>query len=262
MAVTSQHIQLPRSLDGWMGQFGDDFGFLETAKDCEVAVSYPGTQCRVEEMRLRVQRGQPLFVRGDSVDFAGGVYLYEEPPSTNTLWEGNEDRGTELSYCGRYQYRFMEIWDRKKPVVLFAGLYPMQIRNKLYELAMSANCGGMQVVNLFALKVDQEEDLVDADIGDAIGPLNDRIIRIAAMTSQFSILGWGEQAPGFRSVDVFRGIRNSRARSKLFCYGLSNRISGRKFPVPFRSVKSGSHLLPLHEQHIVRKELGVADDGE
>jgi hypothetical protein len=262
MAAISHTIQLPRSLDDWMGQFGDDFGFLETAKDCEVAVSYPGTAGRVEEMRLRVQRGQPLFVRGDSVDFAGGVYNHEEPPMMNTLWEGNETNGIELSYCGRYQYRAMEIWDKKRPVALFAGLYPMKIRNKLYELAHLANCGGMHIVNLFALRVDHEEDLVDYDIGDAIGPLNDRIIRIAAMTSHFSILGWGEQAPGFRSVDVFRGIRNSRARSKLFCYGLSNRISGRKFPVPFRSVKSGSQLLPLHEQHIVRKELGVADDGE
>ena len=178
------------------------------------------------------------------------------------MWEGDESQGTELSFDGMYQYRAMDIWDKKKPIVLFVGLFPMKLGSKLYELAKSLNCGGMQIVNLFALRVDQEEDLVEASIGDAIGPLNDRIIRIAAMTSHFSVLGWGERAPGFRSVDVFRGIRNSRARSKLFCYGLSNRISGRKFPVPFRSVKVGSQLLPLHEQHIVRKELGVADDGE
>ena len=262
MASTRTNIQLPKSLDGWMSEFGDDFGFIESAQECEAMASYPGTVDRVEELRLRVQRGQPTFIRGDRVDFGSGVYDSEEPPILNTMWEGDELQGIELSFDGMYQYRAMEIWDSKKPIVLFVGLYPMKLRNKLYEIAQSLNCGGMQVVNLFALRVDQEEDLVEASIGDAIGPLNDRIIRIAAMTSHFSILGWGEQAPGFRSVDVFRGIRNSRARTKLFCYGLSNRISGRKYPVPFRSVKVGSQLLPLHEQHLVRRELGVADDGE
>lgn len=234
---------LPASVDGWIEEFGDDFGFLPMV-NVGATKHEPGSIDKVEEMRRRVRRGQPLFSKGDRVFHDGSTSKQFESYATNpkyTSWSGDAYRGIESSDCGRYRYRYWNHWDSKKPIVSFIGLNSESkpgglTDRKLKELAISHGCGGYQMLNLFAAKLDRPQDLWKAD--DPVGDANDRVIRLTVLATSFTICCWGRIGLHLgRSAQVLWALSKTLPRTQTYCYGLTATApgsleDGRKYPYP------------------------------
>lgn len=234
---------LPAGVDAWIAEFGDDFGYQPLVQ-VEPTRFAPGSKDRIEEMRRRVRRGQPLFSKGDRV-FHDGTSTdnfdgYATDPKYTT-WNGDDKRGTEFSECGRYRYRIWNTWDKSKPVVSFIGLYAEaepdgRLDRKLRALATEHGCGGYQSLNLFAAKCASAQDVWTTE--NPVGDANDRVIRLTVLGTSFTICCWGRIGLHLaRSAQVLLALQATLPKCQTYCYGLTEPASGsdddgRKYPYP------------------------------
>ena len=239
---------LPASVDGWIAEFGDDFGFhpLVQAQPSRFA---PGSVDRVEEMRRRIRRGQPLFCKGDRVFHDGTTSEKFDQYATDpeyTTWNGDELKGSEFSECGSYRYRIWNTWDKKKPVVSFIGLHSEshpdgRLDRKLKALAIGHGCGGYQLLNLFAAKCDQPQDVWKTE--NPVGNANDRVIRLTVLGTSFTVCAWGRIGQHLaRSAQVLAALQATLPKCQTYCYGLTEpvggcRDDGRRYPYPTSMTK-------------------------
>ena len=95
------------------------------------------------------------------------------------------ERAADLSPCGRYRYSLTRIWDddERKGHVLWIMLNPSTADascddptiRRCIGFSRAWRCGGMAVVNLFALRSPHPAHLLAAE--DPVGPDNDAHIR-------------------------------------------------------------------------------------
>jgi hypothetical protein len=264
---------LPANLEGWIKRFGDDFGFMELVPIGEPSSLEAGSVERKDELRSRLSKGQPLFSRKDELRSNGARIVGFEQYATDpiwTTWIGKDATGRpaktkescvygmERSVCGKYTYRTWDIWNRKKPIVCFVGLFPKVDRTRkddvrLKDISDSLGCGGYQRVNLFAYRCESNEALWNLTAGeeDSVGQWNDRVIRLAVLSSSFTVCGWGRAGELLgRSSHVLTGIKNST--SKVFCFGLTPKYftlsgTGEKFcfPLSLEKVEIGTKLMEV-----------------
>jgi hypothetical protein len=259
MQVQTEKIMLPATVEGWVNKFQDDFGFMPMVPISHVRQFEPGSPEKVRELRQRLRKGQPLFSRHDLTNLAAAdrakLTQYISDPSW-TVWAGDERKGVEQSECKKWRYRVWETWDEKKPIAMFVGLYnPCSLSEafdpKMKLLAVTAGCGGYQRVNLFAALCKNNEELWKHP--DPIGDWNDRVIRIATMTSHFAICCWGKAGSYLsRSKTVVRGIHGAMKINQLFCYGLTERYKtdpNKPYwtyqPIGLQSVRGDAKPAPL-----------------
>lgn len=249
---------LPASVEKWIAEFGDDFGF-QPMVHVKPTQHEPGSVERVEEMRSRIRRGQPLFAKGDRVFHDGSSSSQFEAYATNpryTVWRGNDQRGVEHSDCGRYRYRIWNNWETGKPIVSFIGLQAEakpdgRLDRKLKALASSHGCGGYQLLNLFAVKCNKPQDVWR--IEDSIGDANDTVIRLSILKTSFTVCCWGRIGLHMgRSSRVLWAVSETIPRARVFCYGLTPQVRGsiddtRKYPYPISigDVQEGSALMAM-----------------
>lgn len=109
-----------------------------------------------------------------------------------------KDKGAIISKCGRYRYSLWRLWDLSLPTMVFVMLNPSTadaehddptIRRCL-ERARREH-GGLEVVNLFALRSTDPDMLYDRSAVDAIGPENDTHIAAAVRSACMVICAWG-----------------------------------------------------------------------
>lgn len=96
-----------------------------------------------------------------------------------------------ISNCGTYRYQLARTWDGAKPSALFVCLNPSTADasvddatiRKIRGFAERWQCGGIVMVNLFAYRATQPDDLVRYvrvhGIAGATGPSNDTYIEHA-----------------------------------------------------------------------------------
>jgi hypothetical protein len=104
--------------------------------------------------------------------------------------------GAAFSRDGRYRYRLWRRWDRSRPAIAFCMLNPSTAdarRNdptirRCMGFARDWGYGGIEVVNIFALRATDPRDLRSAR--DPVGPRNDAFMLRAAGRSPV-VIAWG-----------------------------------------------------------------------
>lgn len=109
------------------------------------------------------------------------------------------DSGADFSDCGRYRYRLWRTWDASLPVLVFLMLNPStadavandQTIARCINRAMALGCGGVVIVNLFALRATNPRKLYEhLDTQEVIGPENDAAI-LNECRNRRVVCGWG-----------------------------------------------------------------------
>lgn len=111
-----------------------------------------------------------------------------------------DDRGAEISACGRYRYLLWRRWDKDKPRALFIMLNPSTADAEIDDptirrcisFARSWGMGGIRVVNLYAFRATKPADLWKA--ADPIGEGNLSWIDRSIDTHGVAVAAWGAHA--------------------------------------------------------------------
>lgn len=98
-------------------------------------------------------------------------------------------RDAIISPCGIYRYSLVRQWDRSKPHLPFVMLNPSTADasqddptiRRCIAFGRRENCGGIVVVNLYALRSTDPKRL--REVEDPVGPFNATAIRDAALVA-------------------------------------------------------------------------------
>lgn len=102
-----------------------------------------------------------------------------------------------ISEDGLYRYSLTRDWHEEFPMMLFVMLNPSVADHKqddptirrCINFAKREFCGMLEVVNLFAFRATNPEDMKAAE--DPVGPNNDAIIREALKEADKVVCAWG-----------------------------------------------------------------------
>jgi hypothetical protein len=102
-----------------------------------------------------------------------------------------------ISECGKYRYSLIRVWDESKPCVLFIMLNPSTADaenddptiRRCIGFAESWGYGGLYVVNLFALRATNPQELLSAPF--VVGVENERWFRRISYLAHLVICAWG-----------------------------------------------------------------------
>lgn len=102
-----------------------------------------------------------------------------------------------ISECGKYRYSLIRVWDESKPCVLFIMLNPSTADaenddptiRRCIGFAESWGYGGLYVVNLFALRATNPQELLSAPF--VVGVDNERWFRRLSYLAHLVICAWG-----------------------------------------------------------------------
>lgn len=126
------------------------------------------------------------------------------------------DKGAVISGCGLYRYRLWRRWDDSLPVLPFIMLNPSTADGeeddhtirKCVGFAERMNCGGIEIVNLFAFRATKPLDLKLA--GWSVGPSNDaHICTVLRAYGPRVLCAWGvniQCAAGWARVAAVRQL--------------------------------------------------------
>ena len=137
-------------------------------------------------------------------------------------------RDAAISDCGRYRYRLIRQWGTNPPLAFImlnpsiadANLDDPTIR-RCMSFARREGCGGVVVVNLFALRATDPKELRKSTV-DPIGPENDiavaTLIDAPLSTGSRVVCAWGAHAlateQGRKTID-----RAQACGRQLWCLG-------------------------------------------
>ncbi len=125
---------------------------------------------------------------------------------------------------GPYRYLLWRTWDPEQPRLLWVMLNPSTADEtmndptlrRIFGFSCASGFGGLEVVNLFALRSPSPKALLLAP--DAIGPENDRYIQEAVVRASKVIVAWGnEGARDGRNTTVL-----SLISGPVFCLGTTS----------------------------------------
>jgi len=154
-----------------------------------------------------------------------------------------------LSADGVYRYLLTRIWQPARPLAVWIMLNPSTADanhddptlRRVTTFTRRAGCGGLAVVNLYALRSTDPAALRDHP--DPVGPLNDAFVRRATAEAGLVICAWGGSFPApDRAQAVTRLLARTGAR--LRCLGTTT--SGQpKHPV---RLPNATPLVPYHPE--------------
>lgn len=123
------------------------------------------------------------------------------PCAPGLVIRGDDAAGAEFSPCERYRYRLWRSWQPSAPVMLWTMLNPSTATElvldptitRCVKRARAAGCGGVVILNAFALRSTDPAGLYAVD--DPIGPDNDTAIAHAAGDPRVAhvVAGWGAE---------------------------------------------------------------------
>ena len=121
----------------------------------------------------------------------------------------------EISDCGRYRYSLVRAWnlERRRHRVAWVMLNPSTADASHDDATLKAcldfsrrwRAGSLEVVNLFAYRSFQPDDLLTVD--DPVGPDNEQYVYEACHTANLVVFAWGAwptHHPNVRGVDAVR----------------------------------------------------------
>lgn len=144
--------------------------------------------------------------------------VLDEDPAT-------DQQGAEMSADGKYRYRLWRTWTRfpdRPGRVLWVMLNPSTADHKhndptirrCIEFTKAWGYGGLEVVNMFALRATNPKELVEA--ADPIGQYNEMTLRMAA--GSIVVAAWGASLPKGSDTHVAT-VRSMLERSGAMCLG-------------------------------------------
>lgn len=133
-----------------------------------------------------------------------------------------------ISECGQYRYRLTRSWDAGHRPLVFVMLNPSKADatvddptiTRCIGFARSADAGGIDVVNLFAFRATNPDDMARA--AEPVGEENDLHLRRATEDGFRTVVAWGAGVPkryGPRVREVLRVLR--LAGKPLWCLGVT-----------------------------------------
>jgi hypothetical protein len=171
----------------------------------------------------------------------------ESPYLSHLAPISTQDNGAIIE--GRYRYLLWRTWDASLPRALWILLNPSVADKQVNDptlrrckgFSASWRFGGLEIVNLFALRTPYPRDLYQA--ADPVGEENDRRIIAAVRRATRIILAWGAHG-GYRQRDqTVIALVAAHATLAPCCLGVTQSGSPRhplyvarsKQPVPFVS---------------------------
>jgi hypothetical protein len=157
-------------------------------------------------------------------------------------------RGADLSDCGTYRYRLWRRWSAER-LAGFIMLNPSKADAveddptimRCMDFAFAWNCGGIMVVNLFALRSPRPDDLLKH--GDPVGPHNDQYLFAETTTCKPLIAAWGNHG--------HLKARGARVRRLLGERGIAlSHLGLTKDGSPKHPLARGAHRIPSTQQPI------------
>ena len=134
------------------------------------------------------------------------------------------ERDAVISVGGRYRYLLRRVWNFDLPRAIVVMLNPSTADAETNDATIRSLCrllgalgyGGYEVVNLFAWRATDPDELAKAD--DPIGPRNDRVIAAAVARCDILICAWGAHPMAdARAREVQQNMRSMRPA--VFCFG-------------------------------------------
>lgn len=138
--------------------------------------------------------------------------------------------GAEISECGLYRYRLWRTWDTSRdesllwimlnPSTADATVDDPTIR-RCMGFARAWGYGGIDVVNLFALRSPNPRDLVDSHGAgiDTVGPWNNKEIRTLLSARRTAVAAWGAFA--WLAVAARAEYVSAMGGAQLCCLGVT-----------------------------------------
>jgi hypothetical protein len=123
-------------------------------------------------------------------------------------------RDAVISTCGRYRYRLSRVWDGRSLPLVWIMLNPSTADavdddptiRRCIGFAQREGCGGIEVLNLFALRATDPRAL--RSVRDPVGPDNDRWISEVLHPHSRVIAAWGRNGDYLgRNKFVIRNLR-------------------------------------------------------
>lgn len=145
-----------------------------------------------------------------------------------------------ISECGEYRYTLTREWDDDLPMMLFIMLNPSTADadhddptiKRCISFAKTADCGGIEVVNLFGFRATHTHDLKNAPF--PVGDSNDAVLVEAA---EDAIASGGKVVCAWGNDGCFMG-RGDEVFSMLTSKGIS--------PICLGTTKGGYPRHPLY----------------
>ncbi len=112
------------------------------------------------------------------------------------------EKQARISPCGKYRWWLRRSWDLSKRTAVFVMLNPSTADasvddptiRRCVNFAKNWGYGGLNVVNLFALRATDPAELLTSDV-DPIGPGNYELILEQARPSEVMVAAWGSKVP-------------------------------------------------------------------
>lgn len=164
------------------------------------------------------------------------------PTSPACIVLGDGLCGAELSRDRLYRYRLWRIWDTTRPLLLCAMINPStadheipdRTASKVCKLARAMTLGGVLIVNAFAWRATDPDELYVPG-RDIIGPDNDAAIESAVADPRIGIAlaGWGaEKIARARQPRMLELIRRHHDVRALRVVGGENAAPGHPLFLP------------------------------
>lgn len=119
----------------------------------------------------------------------------------NIEFKTEGEKGAIFAHGRLHRYWLWRVWDPEKKPMVFIGLNPSTADEenndptveRMERRAREYEHGGLIVVNIFAFRATDPEDMKDsAEAGiDVVGPENDRAIIEACKRAGLIVCGWG-----------------------------------------------------------------------
>lgn len=160
------------------------------------------------------------------------------------------DSGADVSECANYRYRLWRIWDLEKPICGWIMLNPSRADHAIDDptirrcmgFARRWECGGIMVVNLFALRSPHPDDLLKH--ADPIGPDNDVFLFTEAKCCTPMIAAWGN---GGHLKSRGARVRRILGERKIALHHLGLTKDGS----PKHPLARGNHRIPDDQEPIL-----------
>lgn len=147
------------------------------------------------------------------------------------------ERDAVISDCQKYRYLLRRSWDHSRPRALFVMLNPSTADANVDDatirsctrLCKSWGHGSFEVVNLYAYRATDPDELLPLTLADRVGPECGRIMSAAIGRCDLVIVAWGKHksAPAW-SREVLSSIRADKPM--VYCLG-TNKDGSPKHPL-------------------------------